>query len=68
MEAERVIFAVAEGGEIIALSSNDEVEGGKDSSAEGGEVIASPPMTRSKAAATVARRASRWAPRTRRST
>ena len=35
-----MIFAVAEGGEIIALSSNDEVEGGKDGGTEGGEVIA----------------------------
>ena len=38
MEAERAIFASAEGGEVIALSSNDEVEGGGDGSAEGVEV------------------------------
>ena len=40
MEAEREIFAGAEGGEVIALSSDDEVEGGEDSRAKGGEVIA----------------------------
>ena len=40
MEAERAIFAGAEGGEVIALSSDDEVEGGEDGGAEGGEVIA----------------------------
>ena len=66
MEAERAIFAGAEGGEVIALSSDDEVEDGEDGGAEGGEVLRSPPMIRSKAAA--ARRASRWALRTRRST
>ena len=40
VEAQRAIFAGAEGGEVIALSSNDEVEGGKDGGAKGGEVIA----------------------------
>src|SRR4051812_28811445 len=39
VEAEWAIFAGAEGGEVIALSSNDEVEGGEDGSAEGGKVI-----------------------------
>ena len=34
------IFAGAEGGEVIALSSDDEVEGDEDGGAEGGEVIA----------------------------
>ena len=36
VEAERAIFASAEGGKVIALSSNDEVKGGKDGGAEGG--------------------------------
>ena len=36
VEAERAIFAGAEGGEVIALSSDDKVEGGKDGGAEGG--------------------------------
>ena len=36
VEAERAIFAGAEASEVIAVSSDDEVEGGK----EGGEVIA----------------------------
>ena len=36
VEAERVIFAGMEGGEVITLSSDDEVEGGED----GGKVIA----------------------------
>ena len=40
VEAERAIFAGVEGGEVIALSSDDEVEDGKDGGAEGGEVIA----------------------------
>ena len=40
VEAERAIFAGAKGGEVIALSSDDEVEGGEDGGAEGGEVIA----------------------------
>ena len=40
VEAERAIFASAEGGEVIALSSDDEIEGGEDGGAEGGEVIA----------------------------
>ena len=40
VEAERAIFAGVEGGEVIALSSDDEVEGGEDGGAEGGEVIA----------------------------
>ena len=45
VEAERAIFAGAEGGEVIALSSDDEVEGGEDGGmegggAEGGKVIA----------------------------
>ena len=40
VEAERAIFDVTEGGEVIALSSDDEVEGGEDGGAEGGEVIA----------------------------
>ena len=35
MEAERAIFASTEGGEVIALSSDDEVEGDED----GGEAI-----------------------------
>ena len=39
VEAERAIFAGAEGGEVIALSSDDLVEGGEDGDAEGGEVI-----------------------------
>ena len=39
MEAERAIFAGVEGGEVIALSSDDEVEGGEDGGAEGSEVI-----------------------------
>ena len=39
VEAERAIFASAEGGEVIALSSDDEVEGGEDGGAEGGKVI-----------------------------
>lgn len=38
VEAERAIFAGAEGGEVIALSSDDEVEGGGDGGAEGVEV------------------------------
>ena len=40
VEAERAIFVGAGGGEVIALSSDDEVEGGEDGDAEGGEVIA----------------------------
>ena len=40
VEAERAIFAGTEGGEVIALSSDDEVEGGEDNGAEGSEVIA----------------------------
>ena len=40
MEAERAIFAGAEGGEVIAISSDDEVKGGEDNGTEGGEVIA----------------------------
>ena len=40
VEVERAIFAGAEGGEVIALSSDDEVEGSKGGGAEGGEVIA----------------------------
>ena len=40
VEAERAIFAGAEGGEVITLSSDDEVKGGEDGGAEGGEVIA----------------------------
>ena len=39
VEAERAIFAGVEGGEVIALSSDDEVEGGEDGGAEGSEVI-----------------------------
>ena len=39
VEAERAIFAGVEGGEVIALSFDDEVEGGEDSGMEGGEVI-----------------------------
>ncbi len=46
VEVERAIFASAEGGKVIALSSDDEVEGDGDG----------------------AQRASRWGPRTRRST
>ena len=38
VEVEQAIFAGMEGGEVIALSSNDEVEGGGDGSAEGVEV------------------------------
>ena len=38
VEAERAIFASAEGGEVITLSSDDEVEGGGDGGAEGVEV------------------------------
>src|SRR3989337_1474426 len=34
VEAERAIFADAEGGEVITLSSDDEVEGGGDGGAE----------------------------------
>ena len=40
VEAERAIFAGAEGGEVITLSSDDEVEGGEDGGTEGGKVIA----------------------------
>ena len=40
MEAERAVFAGAEGGEVIAPSSDNKVEGGEDDGAEGGEVIA----------------------------
>ena len=36
MEAERAIFAGAEGGEVMELSFDDEVEGGEDGGAEGG--------------------------------
>ena len=36
VEAERAIFASVEGGELTALSSEDEVEGGEDDSAKGG--------------------------------
>ena len=39
VEAEQAIFADAEGGEVIALSSDDEVEGGEDGGAEGSEVV-----------------------------
>ena len=35
-----MIFASAEGGEVIALSSDDAVEGSEDGGTEGGEVIA----------------------------
>ena len=38
VEAEKAIFASAEGGEVIALSSDDEVEGSKDGGMEGVEV------------------------------
>ena len=38
VEAERAIFAGVEGGEVIALSSDDEVEGDGDGGAEGSEV------------------------------
>ena len=37
-EAERIIFAGADGGEVILLSYDDEVKGGEDSDAEGVEV------------------------------
>ncbi len=40
MEAEGAIFAGAEGGEIIALSYDDEVEGGEEGGAGGAEIIA----------------------------
>ena len=40
VEVEWAIFAAAEGGEVIVLSSDDDVEGGKDGGAEGCEVIA----------------------------
>ena len=39
LEAERAIFAGADGGEVIALSFDDEVEGGEDGGVKGGEVI-----------------------------
>ena len=35
-----MIFASTEGGKVIALSFDDEVEGGEDGGAEGGKVIA----------------------------
>ena len=38
VEAERAIFAGAESDEVMALSSDDEVEGGEDGGAEGVEV------------------------------
>ena len=38
VEAEWAIFAGAEGGEVIALSSDDKVEGGEDGGTEGVEV------------------------------
>jgi hypothetical protein len=38
VEAKRVIFAGAEGGEVITLSSDDEVKGGEDGGVEGVEV------------------------------
>ena len=38
VEEERMIFAGAEGGEVIVLSSDDEVEGGEDDSTKGVEV------------------------------
>ena len=38
VEAERAIFASAEGGEVITLTSDDEVKGGEDGGAEGVEV------------------------------
>ena len=38
MEAERAIFVGAEGGKVIALSSDDEVEGSGDGGAEGVKV------------------------------
>jgi hypothetical protein len=38
VEAERAIFAGVEGGEVIALSFDDEVEGGEDGGVEGVEV------------------------------
>jgi len=37
VEAERAIFAGAEGGEVIALSFNDKVEGAEDGGAEGSD-------------------------------
>ena len=40
LEAEQAIFAGTEGGKVIALSSDDEVEGGEDGGVEGSEVIA----------------------------
>ena len=40
VEMEWAIFISAESGEVIALSSDDEVEGNEDGGAEGGEVIA----------------------------
>ena len=39
MEVEWTIFAGVVGGEVIAVSSDDEVEGGEDGGAEGSEVI-----------------------------
>ena len=39
VEAEQAIFAGMEGSEVIALSSDDEVDGGEDDGTEGGEVI-----------------------------
>ena len=38
VEVERAIFASAEGGEVIALSSDDEVKGGEGDGAEGVQV------------------------------
>ena len=38
VEAEQAIFAGVEGGKVIALSSDDEVEGGNDGGTEGVEV------------------------------
>ena len=40
VEAERAVFAGAEGREVITLSFGDEVEGSEDGGVEGGEVIA----------------------------
>ena len=40
MEAKQAIFSGAEGGKVITLYSDDEVEGGKDGGAKGGVVIA----------------------------
>ena len=68
VEAERAIFAGVKGGVVIALSSDDGSKAARTVASRAARLSRSPLMTRSKEAATAARRASRWAPRTRRST